>query len=59
MTAERVNCSTECPLDGTPRAPLRRLLHGSSNIHPPEQKNPAVKYRRRSRGQNEYRARID
>jgi hypothetical protein len=25
MTAGKMNCSTECPLDGTPRATLRRL----------------------------------
>jgi hypothetical protein len=26
MTARKINCSTECPLDGTPRATLRELL---------------------------------
>jgi hypothetical protein len=32
MTAEKMNCLTECPLDGTPRATLRGLVNGWERI---------------------------
>jgi hypothetical protein len=35
MTARKMNCSTECPLDGTPRATLRGLLNSWREIRLP------------------------
>jgi hypothetical protein len=55
-----MNCSTECPLDGTPRANLRGLLNGWRSIRLPggstvgneDQYGTSI-------GQKEYRARDD
>jgi hypothetical protein len=35
MTAGKMNCSTECPLDGTPRDTLNGLLNGLRRIRLP------------------------
>jgi hypothetical protein len=50
MTTSKMNCSIQCPLDGTPRATLRGLLNGWRSIRLPGLSSTV---------QNEYRTRED
>jgi hypothetical protein len=62
MTARKINCSTKCSQDGTPRATLRELLNGWKRRFVKETgqnqySTRGVQYRRSSTGQNQYSTR--